>query len=228
MPDSQKCLMKQCKLCRNKRELKYSHIIPEFFYKWLYDGKHRYRTFSTYENRPRPMEQKGVREHLLCSECESKLSEWETYACNILTDDAVQFGDRDHCIVMDVDYEKFKLFELSILWRVSVANHQLCEESSFVGSHEEEDLRSFISEGRAPKANEYGSIKFALLGDDGRRQMDYIPQPEPICDENRVIQHGFWRHYVVIHYGQSPGTEKICGMFSARQWKASYSEKEIF
>jgi len=32
----------KCKICCQQKELRDSHIIPEFFYKPMYDDKHRF------------------------------------------------------------------------------------------------------------------------------------------------------------------------------------------
>jgi hypothetical protein len=37
----------QCKLCRLPRQLRKSHIIPEFMYTSMYDDKHRFHVVST-------------------------------------------------------------------------------------------------------------------------------------------------------------------------------------
>lgn len=163
--------MATCRLCLNERELKNSHIIPEFFYQPLYDKKHRFHVLSTKKKRPRPMEQKGARERLLCIDCETKLSKWETYAAKVFSNIAVanqntKFFQRTKfsITVGDIDYEKFKLFELSVLWRASISSHDLFKEID-LGPHEEK-IRSFICEESAPQADYYGSIKFALTDDD--------------------------------------------------------------
>lgn len=36
-----------CKLCKKEKELRKSHIIPEFFYKLLYDPFHRFNLISS-------------------------------------------------------------------------------------------------------------------------------------------------------------------------------------
>jgi hypothetical protein len=75
----------RCALCQQDRELCASHIIPEFFYKPVYDEKHRFYTFSTDPaDEVEGPEQKGLREHLLCKDCEGKLSAWEGYARKVI------------------------------------------------------------------------------------------------------------------------------------------------
>ncbi|MBX3178322.1 MAG: hypothetical protein KF886_13255, partial [Candidatus Hydrogenedentes bacterium] len=104
-----------------------SHIVPEFFYKQmnLYDEKHRFNVLSTEPDEHRPTEQKGIREKLLCKHCEQKLSVWENHARRVLyggecIEIAIQDSRGFECTV---DYAKFKLFQLSILWRIGISNH---------------------------------------------------------------------------------------------------------
>lgn len=173
--------MKTCRLCLKERELKNSHIIPEFFYQPLYDEKHRFHVLSTKRERPRPMEQAGARERLLCIDCETKLSRWETYAANVFANIVITNQDTKPFITVDrIDYRKFKLFELSILWRVSVASHSLFRKVD-LGSHEEK-MRYSLHEENAPQADYYGSIKFALMGNGGARLLNsFIYQAEYRC-----------------------------------------------
>ncbi len=73
-----------CKLCKKDKKLMNSHIIPEFIYKPLYDEKHRFHVISTYKQKDRPKEQKGIRERLLCLDCEQHISRYEDYARKVL------------------------------------------------------------------------------------------------------------------------------------------------
>ena len=54
-----------CKLCLNKSDLKNSHIIPEYFYKPMYDEKHRFFQVSIDPNEKNKFVQKGLRKYLL-------------------------------------------------------------------------------------------------------------------------------------------------------------------
>ncbi|TDU73145.1 hypothetical protein EI77_01613 [Prosthecobacter fusiformis] len=86
----------------------------------------------------------GIKEYLFCAKCESKLSVWETYARDVLYGNSpapcpklelgVSIIDRvdprlrqsaqlhDLRSVKDIEYKKFKLFQLSLLFRAGIAN----------------------------------------------------------------------------------------------------------
>ena len=72
-----------CKLCGNYGDLKRSHIIPEAFYKQLYDKEtHLFLRFDS--DAPRPKRgRKGFREPLLCPACEHITEVYDDYAIKI-------------------------------------------------------------------------------------------------------------------------------------------------
>jgi len=119
-----------CALCLQKRELRLSHIIPEFFYKALalYGEKHRFYAYSTVSDEPvsRP-QQKGFREYLLCGECEGRLNRWETYARKVIFGGVAldcAMDPKGNSLADGVDYATFKLFSMSMLWRMSVSSRE--------------------------------------------------------------------------------------------------------
>lgn len=147
-----------CQLCRKRTTLCESHIIPEFLYKPLYDSKHRFFRVSTGEKPKRPFEQKGVRERLLCADCEGQFSVYERYARGVLyggepiditTDDPRGFEAQ-------VDYTRFKLFELSLIWRMGVTSVPEFNDV-FLGSHERR-IRRMLREEAPGETAEYGCL----------------------------------------------------------------------
>src|SRR5438445_12692438 len=77
-----------CKLCLQVKPLVKSHILPEWGYKWHYDPKfHRAYLLSAEPDRMGKA-YSGVWEHLLCEQCDGKLSPYEQYARDLLTDPA--------------------------------------------------------------------------------------------------------------------------------------------
>jgi len=115
-----------CKLCGQERKLCKSHIIPEFMYSLVYDpSPKRFYVLPANSNEKVQILQKGIRERLLCQECESNLSAFETYAKKVLLDEADSnplVSDDDKVIqYKNINYKEFKLFQLSILWRASVS-----------------------------------------------------------------------------------------------------------
>lgn len=163
-----------CKLCQNLSPLRNSHVVPEFIFSPLYDEKHRMHVLSLQEQKPRPFEQKGLREKLLCGVCETKLSKYERYASTAFDGKETETPLDSVIIIKGVDYKQFKLFLLSILWRSSVSSLEFFSEVN-LGIHEEKIRKMILSDDPGP-SEKYGIVLFALL-DDHKIQADLIGQP---------------------------------------------------
>jgi hypothetical protein len=124
----------ECKLCnKDKQLLKKSHIIPEFMYQDLFDDKHRIfevllKPDSQLKNKTR---QSGAYDNnLLCHDCDNRvLGSLERYASlalyggiELTIDRRLNHDSSTYINVKGIDYQKFKLFLLSILWRASISN----------------------------------------------------------------------------------------------------------
>ena len=64
----------KCELCHSDKTVCKSHIIPEFFYKPLYDTKNRAVILYSDSNKHKEFLQKGLRDYLLCEECEQHIA----------------------------------------------------------------------------------------------------------------------------------------------------------
>lgn len=167
-----------CRLCGASETLLKSHIIPEFIYRPMYDEKHRFFVLDAVKRwRAKPL-QKGLMERILCHGCEQLLSEFEKYAAEVMSGNSSaklqQYHDR--VCISGLDYARFKLFLLSVLWRASVTNHEFFKLVS-LGPHEDK-VRSMIIERRPGRPEEYGCIVIfsALKGED---ITDTMFNPEP-------------------------------------------------
>lgn len=125
-----------CALCQKEKALCSSHIIPEFLFKPLYDEKHRALSLRSGVVGPRQIQQ-GLREDLLCQECEGHLSRLETYFANVWYNPPKLPRTLDGPVVTvpGLDYTQFKLFHLSILWRAGVSSLPAFQ-STQLGPHE--------------------------------------------------------------------------------------------
>jgi hypothetical protein len=112
-----------CRLCLQDKELRDSHIIPEFLYRPGYDEKHRMEVLDQSRLQPRLI-QKGLRQRLLCSECENILANtYEDYFSSLwyLYGALPDVAGGPYWHLAKLDYSRFKLFHLSILWRASMS-----------------------------------------------------------------------------------------------------------
>lgn len=165
----------KCKLCLKVEELvKKSHIIPDFMYSELYDDNHQFIFTKQEWLKGERVSRRSSGEYdsgLLCYKCENeRLSSLESYArialyggdfssknkidCrNFKTEEGLSYT---HC--ENINYTKFKLFLLSILWRASISNREIFSEVE-LGSHEEE-IRKMIFNESPGKINEYPILMF--------------------------------------------------------------------
>ena len=115
-----------CKLCLASAPLRESHIFPEFLYRISYDATHTLEVHTVADGEAFTIIQKGLREPLLCADCEQKVGRWERHASQVLFHDGAgtwsQVGDELQR--SGVDYRKFKLFALSLIWRASVSTQR--------------------------------------------------------------------------------------------------------
>lgn len=151
-----------CALCLRDAELRRSHIIPEFLYETLYDEKHRLQVFSVIPDQDNWREQKGLRERLLCDDCEQRLSAWERYASLALKGGVSLTYRQEGSVVFvsGLDYTRFKLFQLSVLWRAGVSTLPFFEKVQ-LGRHAEA-LRCLLLKGDPGSQERYGCFMFGL------------------------------------------------------------------
>jgi hypothetical protein len=168
-----------CKLCRSEADLQNSHVISEFQYEPLYDEKHRFHVISVNPEQKERFEQKGFREKLLCSACETKLSRWEAYAKKVI------FGEEAHLIsrvgefvrVGGVSYREFKLYLLSLLWRMSISSLKYFSDVSLGPYEEKLRIRLFNEDPGLP--TDYPCFITAVLFQ-GRFESSWIIPPDRI------------------------------------------------
>jgi len=192
--------MSQCALCHQPHPLKRSHIIPEFLYAVMYDEKHRFHVLSSVSDMRDSMAQKGIRERLLCGSCETLLSKYEGYARGVLSGGVPLSGRKNGNVVEveGIDYLRFKLFQLSVLWRASVSKLPMFDRVS-LGPHENA-IRLMLLNGEPGLERAYPCIMFGLVDDQGHRA-DMIVQPGKLkldgCTCYRLIFGGFlWLFFI--------------------------------
>ncbi|MFC1532544.1 hypothetical protein ACFLZG_04380 [Thermodesulfobacteriota bacterium] len=162
------------KLCKkNNKLLKKSHIISEFVYKELFDEKHRlYEALinPNFQVKSKPRQSGAYDKKILCEDCDNKvLGGLERYASlvffgGIELDIKKSNLAEDFSIYLDikgVDYIKFKLFLLSILWGAGISSLPIFSDIN-LGKHQE-ILRDKIISNNPGNSNEYLCAIFTYL-----------------------------------------------------------------
>jgi len=165
-----------CKLCGQENDLKDSHIIPEFIYTTLYDEKHRFHVISTNKAKKNTLLQKGVREFLLCTNCETLLSKNERYVNLVFSGKIPVKSSKEGKLIHieGLDYSKFKLFALSILWKAGVSSLPMFEQVQ-LGPHEK-IIRKMVASNDAGQRHEYPFILSPVFHEE-ELQSSMIIQP---------------------------------------------------
>jgi hypothetical protein len=177
--------MATCKLClQNKKLLKKSHIIPDFMYRetGMYDSSHRIRKFSVQRvfkiitdlfSPPTGEYDKNI----LCARCDNEIiGHYETYARkalfggelpadeNPIVTHHIDLNGKRFSICQNIDYNKFKLFLLSILWRASITQRDFFQYVN-LNLEKEEQLRDMILNGNPGEINDFPIFLYTYLND---------------------------------------------------------------
>ncbi len=208
-----------CALCRKEDvPLCESHIFPEFLYKDVYEGEgHLYYAFSNQPDEPAVRRRKGIYEELFCRGCESSLERYEDYASKVLyggTRIGVQ-QSREMIIVSELDYVKFKLFQVSLIWRAGVSRRKEFKGVD-LGPHSE-PMRQMLLKGIPGEPHEYGCVlSFIPTVHDLMRRIIYAPEKTP----SKILGHTcyramlgglHWAFFVSNHMKDFPHPEAFFG-----------------
>ncbi len=158
----------KCRLCLKDKKLLKSHIIPEFFYKPVYDDLHRLNLVSAETPNRIKYEQKGYREKLLCNDCEGLLSTFEDYVRRVFYG-GVEVETKmlkNGILIRNIDYKKFKLFQLSLLWRASVSRQGFFSEVNL--GTKEETIRKMLNAQNPGEPHQFGCIMAILLWEENK------------------------------------------------------------
>ena len=181
-----------CKLCGQDHKLVKAHVIPESFFRPLRSEKKSPLLISAgnYIKRA-PI---GVYDKtILCEPCEQQFGIWDDYAQSLLIQDfqkarTLKKGNDIYGYVFDnFDYDKLKLFFISMLWRASISSLKFYEN---VRLNVFEDVAKDHIKKNNPGTLDDFSVMLAHFDElDGRRT---ILNPQPI----RMESVNFYRFYL--------------------------------
>ena len=153
-----------CKLCLERPTHPRSHVVPEFLLKWTYDEKQRFHYIRLRENgspeihQIQKMSEAGIDYDpgLLCRSCEELFNPWETYCSKAFyrwkkfKPENVRFEEAgterfENAQIIPIRYAPFRLFLLSLLWRISASGIDFCQHIS-LGAQEEKLRRMLLAQ----------------------------------------------------------------------------------
>lgn len=118
-------MTKLCAFCGNSSDLRNSHVLPRFGLKRIKREKYFYRLGS--QAHPLGDKLQDIYcEELLCAKCEGHFQKWEDYAARCFKRGMfdTQLKPRQYYRLTGIEYKRFKLFLLSLLWRMNVASNR--------------------------------------------------------------------------------------------------------
>lgn len=143
-----------CRLCHAPSELCISHVFPRSFIKLTRDEDSN--KFHELHDGADKLVQDGPKEKLLCVKCEQRISRYEKYfkeALHLSRHRIEILQNGREAAVRGLDYDRTKLFLLSVLWRMSISSLPQCQAVSL--SETEEIIRRMILEGRPGGSQEF-------------------------------------------------------------------------
>lgn len=167
-----------CKLCQRDRPLRKSHIIPAFLWKPLKQEEGKFYALSSNANKSEFKVQDGPKEPMLCEDCEQQFGRYENYVRQVLYSkpDDGDFGFRiqNHAEGVQIDgldYGRFKLFQLSILWRAHTSKIEFYGEVN-LRSHAEKIRRMLVAEDPGLRTD-YGCFMAGVM-ENPRKMLDDV------------------------------------------------------
>lgn len=154
--------MPKCKLClKAEADKRNSHIIPKFMGKRLFEAKPKHGIQIDINGKQSKIQSIPKEDFIFCSNCEKRFEKLETYFAGKLTSIHNYTNEKDKFKVhsdginsilecLKVPYNALKLFNYSLVWRVSISNHFLFEKYKLPEPYEEKlrgilDTNLFIS-----------------------------------------------------------------------------------
>jgi len=162
-------------------------------YKGLYDSTHTLFKVPTNDlNKDQKLQTGEFESNILCQNCESLLSKYEGYAKDIFYGGGnIKYKDLkfenqknqqgvSYTYCQGIDYNKFKLFLLSILWKSSVSSKEFFEQIK-LGPHED-IIRKMIINGDPGDFDDYPCVLSTYLNHKKKIPPELIGQPARIKD----------------------------------------------
>lgn len=124
----------KCRLCDDNNDFGKSHIIPKSFFTLLRQvNKDPILVTGNEGEFPKRSPVGEYDTEILCKKCETIFDAWDSYGKELLIDqfenfERIEHGNGDFFYkVTNYNYEKIKLFLVSILWRASVSKRRFYE-----------------------------------------------------------------------------------------------------
>ena len=218
--------MRKCRLCLKEKKLIKSHIIPEFMFEKMKDENNTFFQL-TYDADKRDSKKRKVQtgvfdKNILCEDCDNKIlgGIYESYAKksfygkNLNPEIAPKCKNfknpkngTEYSICENIQYSKFKLFLLSLLWRASITSQPMFNEVN-IGSKHEEILRDYLLNNLCPNEHEYPIFITSFLRTDNPLD-NLVGQPKRFKDRDGFNGYIFYINSFQFTFGVNSPNHKI-------------------
>lgn len=183
-----------CKGCNRDKKLVKAHVIPESFFRDLRGEGRTLKLISNVDGVHTKKSPIGVYDkEILCEVCEEKFQVVDDYAAKVLINNTSievikKYGSLDGYKVPNVDYELFKRFIISLLWRSSISKQGFYSKVN-LGALEEK-AKTLIWNGSSGEKDEF-SFLLAKFDDKG-----LIPKAMLDPHQERWFGRRYYRFYL--------------------------------
>jgi hypothetical protein len=181
-----------CKLCLRERPLSRSHIVPQFAYRPLKNGKGQIFVLG----RKKRVVQTGHFERLLCSDCEGVISRYESEFAKDWMQPILADANRLMAAIISgvlfveiSDWVKFKLFHLSVFWRAAASSSFEIDSKMQFGKHER-TIADMLLKGDPGQPGEFFCLGSLNFDKDGRP----VPTVSPLARFSEKFEGTFDRY----------------------------------
>jgi hypothetical protein len=202
----------KCKLCnKEKNLLKRSHIIPDFMYNGLFNEKHFIAPLDLLKLQKKKLLSNGIYDsNILCEDCDNKiLGTLESYSRIVIWggkgnkdlyptyENKIDQLNQKFIHLENLNYSKFKLFLLSIIWRASISRQKIFD-SVLLGDEHEKKIGKMIYENNPGESDEY-PVGLFILTENDEFPTKIISNPIPI-EDGENISYMFLINGLVINF----------------------------
>jgi hypothetical protein len=184
-----------CRLCRSKRKLVESHIIPESMYPFGDGPRQPLVKIQLGQHTRRGRSPAGEYDPgLVCEQCEAIFSPWDDYAYRLLTKQPeaseciYEGGKLIACKISRYNYTKLKLFFISIMWKSTESDRPVFRQVR-IGKRHTEMLAHMLRTSNPGTPDDY-AVMIARLTDQGEAHKSVRSPYSTRWQERR-----FWRFY---------------------------------
>jgi len=187
-----------CQLCKNEKKLIEAHIIPKWAFRYLYPDipdayKHPLVMVKNGSETRRPIG--PYDSNILCSECDGFLGSFDDYGKSVFLDAKLEHYGNLAYLVRNVDFDKLRIFILSVAWRASLSNREEFKEIS-MGPYEDRIGKILLNLKNDQDIELSDDFSFIVTKfDEGDLPKDVVdrhvqtPHPQKIDGVNTIVIH---------------------------------------